>query len=376
MMRVPFSYLDRQFAEAGPYLQDIEVLVRSGDFTLGPALEKFERRFAALCGAPHAIGVASGTDALILSLKALGIGPGDEVITTPLTFISTVEAIAWVGAKPVFVDSEEGFVLDSSKIERAVTPRTKAILPVHYAGNVADMPAILKAAGRHGLRVIEDGCQAIGASLGGRPVGSWGEAAAFSLHPLKNLNVWGDGGVVTTRDGELAQKLKFLRNHGLAHRDEAVLFGTNSRLDTLQAVVANRLMDQLDRITARRIEIAGKLDRALAGLAPWVRVPPRKPGIRHVFHLYMIRVERRDELLGFLRERGVEAKVHYPLPVHLHKAAEPLGYRRGDFPVAESDCACILSLPAHPYLTDEEVGYMVEQVALFYKRPVSRPTAL
>ena len=197
-MRVSFSYLDRQFEDLNPYLKDIEALVRSGDFTLGKPLVEFERRFAGLCGMPFAIGVASGTDALILSLKILGIGPGDEVITTPTTFIATVGAIAMTGARPVFVDSEDGFVIDSSKIEAAITKRTKAILPVHYTGNVADMLAIMKIAKKHNLKVVEDACQSIKASLDGKPVGSWGETACFSLHPLKNLNVWGDGGVIVT----------------------------------------------------------------------------------------------------------------------------------------------------------------------------------
>jgi len=365
-VRVPFSYLDRQFADVDAYLADLKAFVRTGDFTLGKPLTEFEQRFAALSGMPHAVGVASGTDAIILSLKIRGVGAGDEVITTPTTFIATVGAIAMTGARPVFVDSENGFVIDPEKIEAAITPRTKAIVPVHYTGNVADMPAIADIAARRRLLVIEDACQAIAAAIDGKPVGTWGATACFSLHPLKNLNVWSDGGLIVTRDGDLAAKLRLYRNHGLVGRDEVALFGHNSRLDTLQAVIGNRLIPTVPAITDRRIAYAGRYDRAFAELAPRVRVPIRRPGVKHVYHLYMLRVERRDALLAYLNERGVEAKVHYPIPVHLQAAAASLGYRRGDFPVSEADAACVITLPAHPYLTDAEVDYAIEQVRSFY----------
>jgi len=364
--RVPFSYLDRQFAELDAYLEDIRALVKTGDFTLGAPVREFEKRFAALCGMPHAVGVGSGTEAIVLALRALGIGPGDEVITTPTTFIATVGAIAQSGATPVFVDSEDGFVIDPERIEKAVTRRTKAILPVHYTGNAADMPRIMRIARKRGLRVIEDACQSIHAAIGDTPVGSWGEAACFSLHPLKNLNVWGDAGVVVTRSAALAGKLRLWRNHGLAHRDESVLFGFNSRLDSLQAVVGNRLIGEAESITRRRIANARRLDAAFAGMEPDVRVPVRRPGVRHVFHLYMLRARRRDELVAFLNERGVEAKVHYPTPVHLQKAARGLGYKRGDFPKSEEDSRCVFTLPAHQHLTGAELDYMIEQVRAFY----------
>src|SRR6266567_5409302 len=197
-MKVLYSYLDRQFADVGPYLQDIRDLMKTGDLTLGTPVREFEKNFAELCGVPYAIGVGTGTDAIAISLKILGVGPGHEVITTPTTFIATVGAIVMTGARPVFVDSDDGFVIDPSKIEAAITPQTKAIVPVHYTGNVADMPAIMEIARRRRLFVVEDACQAIMARLDGKPVGSWGDAVCFSLHPLKNLNVWGDGGVILT----------------------------------------------------------------------------------------------------------------------------------------------------------------------------------
>jgi len=365
-MRVPFSYLDRQFADIDAYLNDIKELVKSGDFTLGKPLTKFEERFAELCRIPHAIGVASGTDALVLSFKVLGISPGDEVITTPTTFIATVGAIVMTGARPVFVDSEDGYVIDASKIEDAITPRTKAIVPVHYTGNVADMPAIMKIARKHKLMVIEDACQAIGATLDGKPVGSWGETASFSLHPLKNLNVWGDGGVIITRLARLAEALRLYRNHGLINRDEVSIFGGNSRLDTLQAVIGNRLIKQVKFITDQRIANARRYDEAFADMGEFIRIPARRPGVKHVYHLYIVRAKKRDELLAYLNKNGVEAKIHYPIPVHLQKAAQHLGYKEGDFPVSEEDSRTIITLPAHQHLTNQEIDYTIEQVRSFY----------
>jgi dTDP-4-amino-4,6-dideoxygalactose transaminase len=363
---VPFSYLDRQFADVDAFLADVRALVLTGDFTIGKPLGEFERRFAALCGAPHAIGVGTGTDAIAMSLRMLGVGPGDEVITTPTTFIATVGAIVMTGATPVFVDSEDGFVIDPSRIEAAITPKTRALLPVHYTGNVADMPAIAEIGRRRSIPIVEDACQSILGEIDGRRVGSWGETACFSLHPLKNLNVWGDAGVIVTHSDELASRLRLYRNHGLVNRDEVAEFGANCRMDTLQAVIGNRLIDQTESITVRRIGYAARYDGAFADLAPRVRVPVRRPGVRHVYHLYILRVERRDELHRFLVERGVEAKIHYPVPVHLQPAARHLGYAPGDFPKSEADSRCVITLPAHPYLTDEEVDYTIEQVRAFY----------
>ncbi len=365
-VRVPFSYLDRQFADVDLYLQDIKALVLSGEFTLGSHVAEFERRFAEMVGIPHAVGVGTGTDALIMSLKALGVGPGDEVITTPTTFVATVGAIAMAGATPVFVDSEDGFVIDPSKIEAAITKKTKAILPVHYTGNAADMPAIMQVADKHGLHVVEDACQSIGAQIDGKPVGSWGATAGFSLHPLKNLNVWGDGGVIVTRSAELAERLRLARNHGLKNRDEVVVFGGNCRLDALHAVIGNRLISQTPFITRQRIAYADRFDAAFADLAPQLRVPVRRPGVKHVYHLYILRTERRDELVRHLNERGIEAKVHYPIPMHLQEASRHLGYKRGDFPISERDADQVVTLPVHQHLTDAEVDYTIATVRAFY----------
>lgn len=365
-MRVPFSYLDRQFANPEPVLDEIRELVKTGQFTLGPAVAEFEKRFAELCGAKHAIGVGSGTDALILPMKLSGIGPGDEVITAANTFIASVGAIAMTGATPVLVDNDEGYVLDPEKIESALTPRTKAILPVHYSGNVANMPAICKLAERHNLLVIEDACQAIGATWNGQQAGTFGLAGGFSLHPLKNLHVWGDAGVVITNSDEFAENLKLYRNHGLVNRDEVAFFGHNSRIDALQAVIGNQLIGETEQNNQKRIQIAEKYDNAFKLLQPQVKIPKREEPVRHVFHLYILRVERRNELLEYLIDKGVEAKIHYPIPIHLQEAAKPLGYQRGDFPVAEEDADLMITLPAHQYLTEEEVDYTIETLKQFY----------
>ena len=365
-MHVPYSYLDRQFADIDGYLDDIQALVRSSDFTLGTAVGEFEERFAKLCSLPYAIGVASGTDALILSLKILGIGPGDEVITTSNTFVATVGAIAMTGARPVFVDNNDEYTIDVSKTEGAITPKTKAILPVHLTGNPANMPAIMEIAQRRGLMVIEDAAQAILASIDGKHVGSWGETACFSLHPLKNLNIWGDGGVIVTRSAELCEKLQLFRNHGLATRDEVVMFGHNSRLDSLQAVIANRLIDQVHSITEKRIANARRFDEAFADLGECIAIPSRRPNIKQVFHTYVIRVKDRNALLAYLLKNGIRAKIHYPIPLHLQKAAAYLGYKPGDFPVCEEHCRTIITLPVHQHLTSEEIDYVIEHVRKFY----------
>ncbi len=367
-MRVPYSYLERQFADIEPYLNDLRHFVKTTDFTLGKELEKFEQRFAKLHNAPHAIGVGTGTDALAMSLKMLDIGPGDEVITCANTFIASVGAIVQVGATPVFVDSENGYVIDPEKIEAAITPKTKAIMPVHYTGNIADMPAIAKIAEKHNLYIVEDACQTILGNIDNQYVGSWGEFAGFSLHPLKNLNVWSDAGVIITHSDEHAAKLRRYRNHGLINRDVCVEFGINCRMDTVQAVIANRLMNQLRSITDKRRAIAHHYDQAFADLSDFIDIPVRRDGVYHVFHIYVLRVKHRDQLLQYLTDQGIEVKIHYPIPMHLQPAASSLGYQEGDFPVAEEHGKVVITLPAHPYLTDQEIQYTTEKVREFYTK--------
>ena len=362
---VNHNYLQQQFADYEAIFEEMRRVVRDGDFTLGKAVNEFEDRFARLVGVKYAVGVGSGTDALFLSLKALGIGAGDEVITTPYTFFATVGAIVTAGARPVFVDIGNDYNIDPTLIERAVTGRTKAILPVHWSGNPCRMPEIVAVSRKHGLRVIEDACHAIQATRDGVPAGSFGDAGCFSMHPLKNLNVWGDGGVVATNSSTLYESLVLLRNHGLVNRSECRVFGYNSRLDTLQAVVALHLMRKLDDITAARIRNAAYFDRRLAEIDE-ITVPPRDPSAKQVYHLYIVRCQRRDELQRFLCANGVDAKVHYPIPMHLQPAAVSLGYREGDFPMCEAIVKSVLSLPVHEYITPAQQDHVVSLVKQFY----------
>lgn len=365
-MKVKYSYLEEQFQNHEEIFKSLENLIKTTDYTLGKPVEEFEQKFAKLLGTKYAIGVNSGTDALFLSLKAIGVEAGDEVITTPNTFIATVGAIAASGATPVFVDVLEDYTINPDLIEEAITPKTKAFIPVHYAGHPAEMPSIMAIAEKHDLEVIEDACQAITASINNKNVGTYGISGGFSLHPLKNLNVWGDGGVIVTNSDELCRQLILLRNHGLKNRDEVQFFGYNTRLDSLQAVVGNYLIQQINNITETRIKWAQKFDTALASLKGFITIPKRQPNKRYVFHLYMIMAKERDKLLSYLIENGIEAKIHYPIPLHLQEAAAYLGYKRGDFPVAESHCESIITLPVHQHLKENQVDYVIEKIREFY----------
>jgi dTDP-3-amino-2,3,6-trideoxy-4-keto-D-glucose/dTDP-3-amino-3,4,6-trideoxy-alpha-D-glucose/dTDP-2,6-dideoxy-D-kanosamine transaminase len=367
-MSLTVKYLDlpQQFRD-----ETLQALLRKQfetcQFIMGPEVEAFERNFAALCRTPHALGLNSGTDALFLALKALGLGSGDEVITAPNSFVASTGAIMAVGAKPTFVDVAADYNIDVRLIEGAITKKTKAILPIHLTGNPADMEAIMEIARKHDLFVVEDAAQAVMASVNGKRVGSFGDAGCFSLHPLKNLNACGDGGVLTTNSQEVYDRVRLLRNHGLKNRDEIEMFGYNSRLDTLQAVVANYMLGQLESITDRRVRNAQLYDSLLLQeLSDFVVIPPRSKRVQQVFHTYVIRVKKRDDLVHFLNDHGVETKIHYPIPIHLQKPCRELGYRKGDFPVCEAQAEEILSLPVHHHLKEDQIGYVVELMKKFY----------
>ncbi|PWC40652.1 DegT/DnrJ/EryC1/StrS family aminotransferase [Azospirillum sp. TSO35-2] len=364
-MKVRYSYLPQQFAEIDDLLAEIKRFVATGDFTLGEPLIRFESRFAELIGSRHAIGVGSGTDAIKLPLKAVGVGHGDEVITTANTFIATVGAINEIGARPVFVDCDDTFCMNVDQLEAAITPRTKAIVPVHFTGYMTDMTKLMPIAERHGLPVVEDACQGILANIGGRNSGTWGNAGAFSLHPLKNLNVWGDAGVVVTDDDDMARKLRLLRNHGMRSRDEIEVLGYNSRLDSLQAVVGNWLIGEAKSISERRIANAEYYDAQLSTI-PQIRIPPRVAGMRLVYHLYIVFAEDRDGLLRYLIDRGVEAKIHYPIPLYLQDGLKFLGYKPGDFPVTDRHTGTIITFPTDQHITREEQDYVIDAVRSYY----------
>lgn len=369
-LTVPYNYLSNQFAPKSALvkniLADIERLVETGEFTIGPQVAEFEKQFAQLCQTKHAIGINSGTDALILILKALGIGRGDEVITAPNSFIATANVIGFVGARPVFVDVDDEYLLDINLAREAINARTRAILPVHLTGNPVDLPVLMGLYHRaRKIEVVEDAAQAVDASVNGRMVGSWGAAGEFSLHPLKNLNVWGDGGMVTTDNDQLDRKIRLMRNHGLESRDVCSMVAGNCRLHTIQAVVALQLMADVHRVSDQRIKNAAMYDKLL-GNVNGVVIPPRPVYKRQVYHTYVIQVERREALQKFLTENGIETKVHYPFPLHLQSPYVALGYKKGDFPKCEAQAEKILSLPIHQYLAPDQIRYAAGMIRQFY----------
>lgn len=366
-MHVRYSYLRQQFSDCDALWQQLREFVPTGDFTLGKPLAEFERRFAELIGTKHAIGVNSGTDAIKLSLKAAGVGHGDEVITCANTFVATVGAIVEIGAVPTFVDCDDTFCMNVDQLEAKITPRTKAIVPVHFTGYMTDMRKVLPIAQKHNLAVVEDACQSILGAIDGRNAGTWGTTGAFSLHPLKNLNVWSDGGVIVTSDDALAHRLRLLRNHGLADRDTVTIFGYNSRLDTIQAVVGNWLIPKTHEIAAQRIANARTYDQAFAKIKQ-ICVPVRPPDMRIVYHLYIVFAERRDALLKHCLESGIEAKVHYPVPIYRQPALQQLGYKKGDFPVADRHTHEIITFPCDQHLSQEEIQYVIDTVREFYEK--------
>ncbi len=365
--RVSYADFPAQFqAEREEILGAMDRVLTTGHFILGKEVEEFEREFAALCGVSHAVGLASGTDALILALKALDIGPGDEVITAPNSWISSTSSIVLAGARPVFADVGQDFALDPRCVEAAITPKTKAILPVHLTGRCADMEAITDIAGRHNLVIIEDAAQAVGARSNGRAAGSWGAIGCFSLHPLKNLSGIGDGGIAVTNDARLAEQLRLLRNHGLRGRDEVVLWGVNSRLDALHAAVLRVRLQRLDEVTEARRRHAARYQVALSDV---VHCPSDRPDEYAIYHLFMIQCDARDALKQYLAERGIETKIHYPTPIHLQPCSQRLGYQRGDFPVAEVQAQRILSLPIHQHLSREQIDEVSKAIREFCEKP-------
>ena len=359
------NYLLQQFADKEEILDKISALVSRCDFTLGREVDEFEQSICKLIGAKYAVGVGSGTDALFLSLRALGIGEGDEVITTPYTFYATIGAIVTAGARPVFVDIGPDYNLDPDQIEGAITDKTKAILPVHWAGLPCDMVRIEVIARNYNLRVVEDACHAILATRHNTFAGRFGDTGCFSLHPLKNLNAWGDGGYLVTDSEEIHERMLLLRNHGLVGRDECAEFAYNSRLDTLQAIVANHLLNKLEVITERRITNSRYFDSQLAEVDE-ITIPDRPNDTRQVYHLYVVRAQRRDELKKYLISCGIDAKIHYPIPMHLQPAARKFSYSLGDFPIAEETCQTVISFPVHEFITREQQDYTVSKIKDFY----------
>ena len=354
----------------------IKRVLNSGNFIGGREVERLEKEIAKFCGVKYAIGVNSGTDALFLSLKALGIGPGDEVITTPFTFIATAEVIANLRAKPIFVDIDpRTFNINPLKIEKKITKKTKVIIPVHLFGQMADMDEIMRIARKYKVFVVEDAAQAIGAEYGSasspqvkrKKAGSIGDLGCLSFYPSKNLGAYGDGGMVITNNKQLAEKIRPLRNHGSSLKDKYlnIILGTNSRLDTIQAAILRAKLKYLSKWSKGRVEKAAYYSKSLKGVGDII-TPVIKSDRDHIFHQYTIRIKYRDKLRKYLKKKGIPTMVYYPLPLHLQPCLEHLGYKKGDFPEAEKAAREVLSLPIYPELSKNDQNYIIKKIKEFY----------
>jgi len=368
-MKIPLVDLRAQYASIKAEIdQAIQRVVESGRFILGEEVQAFEEEFAAFCNAQYAVGVASGTAALHLALLACGVGPGDEVITTPFTFIATAEAINYTGAKPVFVDIDpQTHNINPRHLEAAITERTRAIIPVHLYGYPADMAPIMEIAQRHDLWVIEDAAQAHGAEYKGQRVGTIGHLSCFSFYPAKNLGAYGDAGAVVTNDATLAEKVRLLRDHGRQEKYVHLMRGFAYRLDALQAAILRVKLRHLEEWNRRRRERA-YLYRELLSDIPLKMMPPEETaGTRSVYHMFVVRTSRREEVRAHLRSQGIETGVHYPLPLHLQPAYRDLGYHKGDLPASEEAAREVLSLPMYPELTREQMEQVARALQSFWR---------
>jgi dTDP-4-amino-4,6-dideoxygalactose transaminase len=344
-------------------LAAVDRVLEHGMYILGPEVEEFEQRFAEYCGTRYAVGISDGTAALILTLRGVGVRPGDEVITAPNSFVASASCAALLGARPVFVDVRESeMTLDPELLERAITSKTKAIIPVHFAGYAADMDSILEIANSHGIPVIEDAAQSVGSVYKGCRTGSMGVAGCFSLHPLKNLHAVGDAGIITTNDEQLYRWLLKARNHGLRTRDEVEFWSTNSRLDTLQAAILSVSLPYLDTWIAERRAVAAEYSESLKDV---VEVPVERAGYVHTYHSYMVKSDKRDALLDHLTTLGIDAKVHSRQPIHMQPAARELGLAPDDFPVVQSLALHTVSLPVYGELTTDQRQTVIAAVRSF-----------
>jgi dTDP-4-amino-4,6-dideoxygalactose transaminase len=340
-------------------------VIESADFILGSEVKEFEREFSDFLRVKHCVGVASGTDALIMVLKSLGIGPGDEVIVPANSFVATAFAVSLVGARPVFADvKEDDYTIDPDQVESLISPQSRTVIPVHIYGQAAEMERLLDISHRHNLWIIEDACQAHGAYYKGERVGSFGIASAFSFYPGKNLGCFGDGGLVASNDIEIAHSVRMLRNYGQIEKYHHELIGHNSRLDTLQAAVLRIKLHHLDLWNKSRRKIADLYREALCNIP--VILPHCRPEAEHAYHLFVIRTEHRDSLMEYLHSKGIRAGIHYPVPLHLQKPYRELGYTAGQFPVSEKVCSEVLSLPIYPEMTEVQVALVAQAVKDFF----------
>ncbi len=361
-MQVPLVDLSAQYHTIKKdVMAAFEDVLEHMQLFLGPRCQAFEQDFASYCGSDYGVGISSGTEALELALRACDIGPGDEVITVANTFIATVEAIALVGATPVFVDVEpDTYTLDYRQLDQVLSERTRAIIPVHLYGQSADMQPVLDFAHKHGLRVIEDASQAHGATYAGRRVGSMGDIGCFSLYYSKNLGAYGEAGICVTSDNELAERLRLFRDHGSRIRYQHEVMGTNGRLDELQAAVLQVKMPYLERWNEARRALAHIYDEQLRDVVE--AIPVVRSWAEHVYYVYVVQVPERDQFRQLLQQQGISTGVHYPIPLHLQPACAPYGYKHGMFPVTEAASERIVSLPIYPEMTQQQCEYVVQAV--------------
>ena len=363
---IPYVNLGAQYLEEREELLPlIDRALAAGHFVGGEPIEALEAALKPVCGAEHVVALNSGTDALILGMAALGIGAGDEVITPPNSFVASTGAIVALGAKPVFVDVLDDQNIDPAKIEAAVTSRTKAIMPVHLTGRIADMDPIVDIAQRHDLKIVEDAAQAIGSRYRDQPSGAFGDVGCFSGHPLKNLSACGDAGFLTAKDSKVADAVRLMRNHGLIDRDTVSRFGAVSRLDTLQAIILAFRLTRLTSIIERRRANAARYGRLLDPEV--VFLPPERQDEYNTYHTLVVQVDYRDELQAHLSEIGVGTAIHYPIPIHLQPAAAGLGLGKGSFPVCERQAERILTLPVHPWLSEDDINFICSAINAFLR---------
>lgn len=364
---IPLIDLQASYASISEeLLRAAEEVLSSGHYINGPQVQAFEEELAQYLNVPYAVGVANGTDALMLTLDALGVGPGDEVITSPFTFFASAEVISRVGATPVFVDvNPDTYLIDTECIEKAITPRTKAIIPVHIFGQMADMDAVNDIAMRHGLHVVEDACQALGADYNGKQAGSLGTAGCFSFFPTKNLGGFGDGGIVVTHDAELARTIRMLRVHGSNPKYYHARVGYNSRLDELQASLLRVKLRRLNEWTDVRRQKVKQYEEGLSQLP--ITLPTELDYGKHAYHLYIIETDQREQLMAHLKEQGIDSGVYYPVPLHLQEVYRSLEYSKGDLPNAEQASVRCMALPLFPELTQQDQQYIIDAATQFFK---------
>ena len=365
-MKIPYINLVAQWEnERAELLPIIDAALSTGQYVGGLEIERLEERVADLCGVRYCVALNSGTDALVCGLIAMGVRKGDEVITPPNSFVASTAAIIHIGARPVFVDVLADQNIDPDLVEAAITSQTKAIMPVHLTGRMAQMDRLDAISKKHNIPIIEDAAQAIGSKYQGRPAGSWGKVGCFSTHPLKNLNACGDGGLLTTNDAGIAQSVRSMRNHGLVERNTVEKFGYVSRMDTLQAAILNHRLGKLKSVIDKRRENADKYFQDLGSLP--IQLPPEAKKEYNSYHTFVIQTDQRDELKKYLNDHAIETAIHYPIPIHLQPAARFLGYKRGEFLVVESQANKILTLPISQYLQQSHQEKIIEKIHSFFK---------